>query len=321
MEVNKFLKNLKLSRKEREINYWTEQYELAINSLNKSFNINDELINKNKTQIDKLKVKYSFYNDLIDLIIVARDLNTLKENIVSLIISYLEIVYENGNIILEKGNIKSISKKTYGVEKKKILKDLRIILKEAIYYRMIKILSEQKKDRIMNNSIKIKPFTLTTSENEDSFPEDELQNTSVNKKSPQLKLFTKKNSSQKDKVKNISVNIRATSPLKPGRKKYSVLAVYALKYHVIHEFYKSQNPYSNESEYSSIGQFYESIAEKESLNKNSFSNSYKKIQREGNLEKYCRSEPEVVKALIRLNCFSDYKKCADFLSQFNANMK
>lgn len=266
MEVNKILKNIKLSRKEREINYWTEQYDLAVINLNISLQINDELIAENKTHINQLKAKYSFYKDLIDLIKAQRDINTLKSNIVSLIISYLEVVYENGNILIEKGNLRSISKKTYNVEKKKILKDLSFILKEAFHFKAIKDLNEH----------------------------------------------------QKDEEKHNSVNIDRPA-LKPGRNKYSILAFYALKYHVIRKFHKSQNPYLKESKYSSIDQFYKIVSKEEGLNKDSFSNKYKEIQREESLEKYCRSQPKVVKALLNSDNFSKekYPECFDFLAQFN----
>lgn len=312
MEVNKILKNIKLSRKEREINYWTEQYDLVIMNLNKSFKVDNELINQNKTQIDKLKVKYSFYEDLVNLTLVARDKNSLKRNTVQLIISYLEIVYENGNIILQKGNIKSISKKSYSTEKKKILKDLRLILKEAIYYRVISDLNDRQKN-------KIKLFKLTTPRNKHSVPAEEIQNGLENVKSYNLKLSAKKKKIYEDEVKNSSASRKSIAPLRPGRKKYSILAFYALKYHVIRKFHKSQNPYLKESEYSSLDQFYKRVSEKEGLNRGSFRNKYKEIQKMGDLEEYCKSKPEVVKALLNSDIFSKekYPECFDFLAQFN----
>lgn len=146
MEVNKILKNIMLPRKDREVIYWSKQYDSVIKNLKISLELSDELIAENKTQVNQLKTKYPFYQNLIDLIITERDKKILKTNIIHLIISYLEVVYENGNILVEKGSFRSISKKTYDVEKKKILKDLSFILKEAFFLESIKTSSKQQGD-------------------------------------------------------------------------------------------------------------------------------------------------------------------------------
>jgi len=146
MEVNKILKNIMLPRKDREVIYWSKQYDSAIKNLKISSQLSDELIANNKTQVNQLKTRYPFYQNLIDLTIIERDKKILKTNIIHLIISYLEVVYENGNILVEKGSLRSISKKTYNVEKKKILKDLNFILKEAFFLESIKASSKQQED-------------------------------------------------------------------------------------------------------------------------------------------------------------------------------
>lgn len=108
---------------------------------------------------------------------------------------------------------------------------------------------------------------------------------------------------------------------KPGRKSYSELAVIALKYHIINKFNKKENPHSDYSRFARVQDFYEYVALKEGLKVGSFSNKYKEIGREKDIERYCRSNPNVVEALIDLNCFFDNDDCYDFLSQFDASMK
>lgn len=137
MEINKFKENLKLSRKDREFNYWSEIYNQAYKNLDFFPAISKEVIVQNKSETDRLIEKYPFYRSFMDLIKDEADELKLKSKIVNLIISYLEIINEDGNILVEKGNLKSISKKVYGNEKNKILKDINLMLYEGFFFKKI----------------------------------------------------------------------------------------------------------------------------------------------------------------------------------------
>lgn len=269
MEINKFKENLTLSRKERELNYWSKNYDQALQSLDFPSLIDDQIILNNELRIKEFRRKYPFYNDLLLFVSKNTEQAVLKTKIVQLIISYLEIINEDGNILVEKGSLKSISKKVYSQEKTKILKDLESILIVALISNEID----------QNKVSKVKGITKQT----------------VLKPSP--------------------------SYIKPGRKDVSKLAVIALKYHIIGMFNKAENPYSDISRFASVQNFYNSIAEEENINIGSFSNKYKQIGRERNLEVYCKSNPKVVQALIDSDCFTGRKECFDFLSQFGVDMK
>lgn len=269
MEINKFKENLKLSRNERELNYWSKNYDQAVQNLDVPSIIDDQIILNNELRIKEFRRKYPFYNDLLLLVSRNKELSILKIKIVRHIISYLEIINEDGNILVEKGSLKSISKKIYSQEKTKILKDFESILNVAF-----------------------------------------LSNEIDHKKVSKGKVITKQNELKPN-----------PAYIKPGRKDVSKLAVVALKYHIIGKFDKSENPYSDISRFVSVQNFYNSIAEEENLNVGSFSNKYKEIGRERDLETYCKSNPKVVQALIDTNCFTEKKECFDFLFQFGVDMK
>lgn len=268
MEINKFKENLKLSRKERELNYWSGNYDQAFQNLDLPSIIDDQIILNNELRIKEFRRKYPFYNDLLLLVSRNKELSILKAKIVQLIISYLEIINEDGNILVEKGSLKSISKKIYSQEKTKILKDLESILNVAL----------------ISNEID-----------------------------------QKKGSIAEDITKQIGLK-PSPAYIKPGRKDVSKLAVIALKYHIKGMFDKTENPYSDISRFASVQNFYNSIAEEESINIGSFSNKYKEIGRERDLETYCKANPKVVQALIDTNCFTEKKECFEFLSQFGVDM-
>ena len=102
MEVGKFLENTKLTRKERELNYWSSNYDHAFQNLDISTLINEQVISNNKRSTNKFKEKYPFYNDLLLLVITESDMAIRKTKIVQFIISYLDIINENGNIQVKK---------------------------------------------------------------------------------------------------------------------------------------------------------------------------------------------------------------------------
>lgn len=264
MELSELIKNAKLPRKEREINFWSEKYNQALKSLGIIPIMGEEgKIQNNKIHIKRFNEKYPFYPTMLELIERESDEEILKSKVVQEIISYLEITHKDGNILVQKGNLQSISKKKYGKEKNKILKDLKLMLYQAF-------------------------------------------------------LRTKRKASKK----NPSINKEAKQSNKsPGRKPYSDLAVFALKYHIIHRFNKFENPYSDKSRFKRVQDFYEYVATKENLNKGSFSNKYKEINREPDLERYCKSHPQVTRALSELNCFQNDGRCFNFLSQYVSNMK
>lgn len=269
MEINKFKENLTLSRKERELNYWSKNYDQAFQKLDVPSIIDDQIILKNELRIKAFRRKYPFYDGLLLLVSRNKELSILKDKIVQHIISYLEIIYEDGNILVEKGSLQSISKKIYSREKSKILKDFESILNVAF----------------LSNEIDQKNVFI-------------------------------------GEVNTKQIEIKANPAyIKPGRKDVSKLAVIALKYHVVGMFDKAENPYSDISRFASVQNFYNSIAKEESINIGSFSNKYKEIGRERDLEIYCKSNPKVVQALIDTNCFSEKKECFDFLSQFGVDMK
>ncbi|WP_318640074.1 hypothetical protein [Flavobacterium ardleyense] len=106
---------------------------------------------------------------------------------------------------------------------------------------------------------------------------------------------------------------------KPGRKPYSEIAVIALKYHIIAKFNKVEDPHSDTSRFPRLQDFYQFVALKENINPGSFTNTFKEINREKDLVKYCKSKPQVVEALKNLNCFTNNEECLHFISQFDTN--
>ena len=114
-------------------------YDHAFRNLDISTLINEQVISNNKRSTNKFKEKYPFYNDLLLLVITESDMAIRKTKIVQFIISYLDIINENGNIQVKKGSLTSISKRSYSVEKNKILKDLNFILKEVFLFQEINV--------------------------------------------------------------------------------------------------------------------------------------------------------------------------------------
>ncbi|TQI71420.1 hypothetical protein JM79_2353 [Gramella sp. Hel_I_59] len=265
MELNKLKENLRISREQREINYWSENYDRAHFRIQDSPIITKKIIAENKLHIKQLTEQYPFYQDFLDLIRKHHNESILKLNIVQLIISYLEFIYDNGNVRVKRGNLEGIAKKDYAIEKSKILKDMEMMLYQAI-------LSNRIRDKIVHDEVKLS--SLDGEKENDFFK-------------------------------------------KPGRKPYSELAVIALKYHIINKFDKNENPHSDTSRFARVQDFYDYTASKENLNSGSFSNKYKEIGREKDLEKYCKSNTNVVQALIKLNCFRDNEECYQYLSQFD----
>lgn len=105
---------------------------------------------------------------------------------------------------------------------------------------------------------------------------------------------------------------------KPGRKLFSENDLVALKYHIIHKFYKSEMPLHPESNFKSIGEFQTKIAAKENVNKHSFKNSFNKIADE-NLETFCKKKPQLIKQLKQSKALIDYPKCNVFINQFTTD--
>lgn len=173
MELNKQLKNLNLSRKERQYNYWFHKYEEAFDKLKVIPIMEKDEIENNRFCVNQFKIKYPFYLTVISLFDSQIDNEILKSKIVSEIISYLDVLYKDGNILTQKGNYQSISKKVYSVEKDNILKDLRMMLYEAILYNKVqkKIVTERdkrtdKKLDILDKSFRKKPGRKPYSEND-----------------------------------------------------------------------------------------------------------------------------------------------------------
>ena len=269
MEINKFKKNLKLSREQRELNHWFEIYD---NSMNRITTLDDKDVDHQHevtcSIISKFKEKYPFYTVVLKLISSESNQEILRVKIVEEIVSYLEVVYQYGEFFIIKGNYQTKVKKKYSDEIKSIKNDIDSILQFAF----------------------------------------------LNKEHRELVPPTKDLKIKKDKVSPIKLNNKM-----PGRKPYSEIAVIALKYHIIAEFNKDENPYKNTIRFPRVQDFYQFVALKENINLGSFTNSFKEINREKDLVTYCKSKPKVVEALRNLNCFANNKDCADFISQFDDN--
>lgn len=124
MEINKFKENLNLSRKERELNYWIEIITQVLECLKKAPSIND----KSKFELYKnYKNEHPIHPAIIEIVRTEFNEETLKLKIAIEIISYLNLIHENGNVIVDYNGIQSISKKSYSKEKKKILNDLKMM--------------------------------------------------------------------------------------------------------------------------------------------------------------------------------------------------
>lgn len=132
MELDKYLQNVKLSKNERETKYWKENYDKALENLMVIPVMDKQEIEDNQFQITRFKAKYPFYLNVIELIKTESDNDLLKSKIVNEILTYLDVVYRDGNIVIAKGNYNSISKKVYSKEKTSILTDLKMMLYEAI---------------------------------------------------------------------------------------------------------------------------------------------------------------------------------------------
>lgn len=103
---------------------------------------------------------------------------------------------------------------------------------------------------------------------------------------------------------------------KPGVVAVPKYPLVVVKYLIIHKFYKKENPYSNESKYQSVGEFLEQTAKIEKFNPGTFKNTFYKISNE-NLDRYCKSKPELIQELKDRNSFKNFPKCIDFISQFD----
>ncbi|MGO3691075.1 MAG: hypothetical protein ACTJF0_11510 [Psychroflexus halocasei] len=133
MELSELIKNAKLPRKEREIKFWSEKYNQALKSLGIIPIMGEEgKIQNNKIHIKRFNEKYPFYPTMLELIERESDEEILKSKVVQEIISYLEIAHKDGNILVQKGNLQSVSKKVYSKEKSKILKDLKMMIYEGV---------------------------------------------------------------------------------------------------------------------------------------------------------------------------------------------
>jgi hypothetical protein len=141
MKFNEFIRKSKLTRRERQVEYWIEIYNEAYPK-EKIIPTDDSLkINDNELNINKLKNKYPFYESIIKLNLNKRKYNEeeIRIRVVEEIITYFEVVYNNKEIEVKTNNYTSISsKRTFSNEKKNILKDLNKMLFEAIFYCKIK---------------------------------------------------------------------------------------------------------------------------------------------------------------------------------------
>ena len=137
MKFNEFIRKSKLTKKEKQIEHWIENYNNAYPKI-KIIPIADaHEIKCNNEQIRRFKIKYPFYNKVIELNSRSLEEAEIRLGVVEEIINYLDIVYQNGNIIIQDGNIQSSSKRTYSIEKKRILGDLNMIIFEAVLFNQI----------------------------------------------------------------------------------------------------------------------------------------------------------------------------------------
>ncbi len=138
MEINKLKKKINQTRNEREIDYWVKEYDEAYPNI-KVIPISDSFETKNnKKLVIHFKEKYPFYHLILKSTNGKYKKKDVRLKVIKEIIRYLEVIYENGNILIKKENYESISKKEYSTEKNNILKDLKILLYEALLYNKIK---------------------------------------------------------------------------------------------------------------------------------------------------------------------------------------
>jgi hypothetical protein len=154
MKFNEFIRKSKLTKKEKQIEHWIENYDKAYPKI-KIIPVADALeIEHNNFHIKKFKEKYPFYDRVIELNNGSFEEEEIRLGIVEEIIKYLEIVYQNGNILIQNGSYQSISKKDYSTEKKSILQDFNMIIFEAVLFNKIKELKRiYKQNKIEKESV------------------------------------------------------------------------------------------------------------------------------------------------------------------------
>ncbi|MGJ8744418.1 hypothetical protein [Polaribacter sp.] len=166
MKFNEFIRKSKLTRRERQVEYWIEIYNEAYPK-EKIIPTNDSLkINDNELKINKFKNKYPFYESIIKLNLNKGKYNEeeIRIRVVEEIITYFEVVYNNKEIEVKTNNYTSISsKRTFSNEKKNILKDLNKMLFEAILYCKIKEQKTKSKLKKIKKDVET-PINIVTNE-------------------------------------------------------------------------------------------------------------------------------------------------------------
>lgn len=134
MEIKKVINHLKLPKEEKQYKYWSKNFDKILENL-KVEPINDKMeLDLNLNMIEEYKLKYPFYAKVLEFIKKETDLKILKPWFINKITYHLNLIFKHGNLIVSNGEYSYNQKRNYNSERLQILKDLRSMIFEAIYY-------------------------------------------------------------------------------------------------------------------------------------------------------------------------------------------
>ncbi|PQJ82623.1 hypothetical protein [Polaribacter glomeratus] len=165
-KIREFIRKIKLTRRERQVEYWIAIYDEAYPKSEVTPTADSLEVNNNDLKIKKFKNEYPFYKSIIKLYLNKRKYNEeeIRIRVVEEIITYFEVVYNNKEIEIKTNNYTSISsKRTFSNEKKNILLDLNRMLFEAILYSKIKELQNITKLNKIKKEVET-PINIVTNE-------------------------------------------------------------------------------------------------------------------------------------------------------------
>lgn len=152
MEIRKVIDHLKLPREEREYKFWSKEFDKTLERL-KVQPINDKAeLDQNISKIEEYQLKYPFYSEILKYIKTEIDVINFKSRIINEIINHLNILTNKGNFVIKDGNYTYLEIRKYENERLQIIKDLRSMVFESIYYN--KILSHKNQKQNITNEIR-----------------------------------------------------------------------------------------------------------------------------------------------------------------------
>ena len=349
MRFNEFIRKSKLTRRERQVEYWIEVYNEAYPK-GEVIPSDDSLeLNNNDLKIKKFENKYPFYKSIVKLYLNKRKYNEeeIRIRVVEEIITYFEVVYNNKEIEVKTNNYTSISSnRTFSNEKKNILKDLDKMLFEAILYSKIKEqktkskLKKIKKEVETPISIEINEVYVIQSEKENSIEQIKVKKEVVTEEKKYF-IDSAKNEGgvqipKDNETKNIEAikqeknkipkqtNAKKEVIIKEEQNKYSIdfknnfragrngiseHKYYSLFYSLIHKFHPNDTRLSS---FNSRNIFYSEIANKYDFSRDRFGDEFPSIFADKSFN-FLKENPRYLDIFIKDERLKKYENILNYI--------